>query len=165
MVNRGDAIGWGEWRELPIEQQMGWRVPIDVMLDLRVLRKYSPAVTIREYLLLHNLSPELEQPNGAWARDIYHSGTPAPKLGVIQNHVFDPDGVTRVDVMPPPAKHLPKDDKIFSALARAVKGQAAIHYINAQNAIQDIVKWNTDAEFDEILDDNGFVIVHTFAGA
>lgn len=22
MVNRGDAIGWSEWRELPIEQQM-----------------------------------------------------------------------------------------------------------------------------------------------
>lgn len=30
MVNRGDAIGWGEWRNLPIEKQMGWRIPIEV---------------------------------------------------------------------------------------------------------------------------------------
>lgn len=33
MVNRGDAIGWGEWRGLPIEKQMGWRVPVGVCIS------------------------------------------------------------------------------------------------------------------------------------
>jgi hypothetical protein len=52
MVNKGDAIGWGEWRDLPIEQQMGFRIPIAVMLDIPHLRKTHNVITIAEYLRL-----------------------------------------------------------------------------------------------------------------
>lgn len=33
MVNRNDAVGSDEWRELPIEQQMAWRIPIEVRIS------------------------------------------------------------------------------------------------------------------------------------
>ena len=38
MVNKADAIGWDEWRELPYEQQMAFRIPISLVLDLPRLR-------------------------------------------------------------------------------------------------------------------------------
>ncbi|KAI0308457.1 hypothetical protein OF83DRAFT_1180803, partial [Amylostereum chailletii] len=42
MVNKGDAIGWEEWRTLPIEQQMGWRLPMSLMLNLTHIREKHP---------------------------------------------------------------------------------------------------------------------------
>src|SRR5882762_4686690 len=34
MVNKGDAVGWDEWRDMPIEKQMGFRIPISVMVNI-----------------------------------------------------------------------------------------------------------------------------------
>jgi hypothetical protein len=53
MVNKGDAIGWEEWRKLPYEQQMGFRIPITLMFDLPRLRARYPIITASEYLRLH----------------------------------------------------------------------------------------------------------------
>jgi hypothetical protein len=108
MVNRGDATGSNEWRDLPIEKQMAWRIPITTMFNLTHLRLTHPVILISEYLRLHDLSPDLECSNGAWSRTLYHAHAnifesdpgKRPSLHVIENGWFDPKGMIRVDVLP-----------------------------------------------------------------
>ena len=108
MVNRGDAVGLDEWRELPIEQQMAFRIPISIMIDLPHLRAHYPVITVSEYLRLHGLDPEAESSSGSWQRESYHTHfnvlgsnkTKTPSLFVIKNEWYDPSGSTRVDYIP-----------------------------------------------------------------
>ena len=108
MVNRGDAIGWEEWRELPIEQQMGFRIPISVIVNMTNLRNRQPVITASEYLRLHGQDPESESSSGFWPRQSYHTHpnvfetnkTKTPSLFMIENHWYDPEGTTRVDYIP-----------------------------------------------------------------
>ena len=108
MVNRGDAVGVDEWRELPIEKQMAFRIPISIMIDLPRLRARQPVITVSEYLRLHGLDPESESSRGHWEREIYHTHpsvfesnkTKTPSLFVIQNQWYEPSGSTRVDYIP-----------------------------------------------------------------
>jgi hypothetical protein len=108
MVNRGDAVGSDEWRELPIEKQMAFRIPISIMIDLPHLRAHYPVITVSEYLRLHGLDPEAESSRGSWQRESYHTHsdvfesnkTKTPSLFVIENQWYDPSGSTRVDHIP-----------------------------------------------------------------
>lgn len=108
MVNKGDAIGWDEWRHLPYEQQMGFRIPITLMFDLPRLRARHPIITASEYLRLHGLAPESESSSGYWPRDYYISSpnifepnqTKLPSQSIIQNQWYDPSGTNRVDYIP-----------------------------------------------------------------
>lgn len=108
MVNKGDAIGWDEWRKLPYEQQMGFRIPITLMFDFPRLRARYPIITASEYLRLHGLDPESESSSGYWLRDWYISSpnifepnqTVLPSQSIIQNHWYDPSGTNRVDYIP-----------------------------------------------------------------
>jgi hypothetical protein len=112
MVNRGDAIGWDEWRGLPIEQQMGFRIPISVMIDVAQIRKRHAVITVSDYLRLHGQDPSSESSSGFWPRDWYHAypnvfetnKTKLPSLFVIENHWYDPANVNRVDYIPPAMK-------------------------------------------------------------
>jgi hypothetical protein len=106
MVNRGDVVGSDEWRELPIEKQMAFRIPISIMIDLPRLRARYPVITVSEYLRLHGLDPEIESSRGHWERELYHThsnvfeSTKTPSLFVIKNQWYDPSGSTRVDYIP-----------------------------------------------------------------
>jgi hypothetical protein len=108
MVNRGDAVGSDEWRELPIEKQMAFRIPISIMIDLPHLRAHYPVITVSEYLRLHGLDPEAESSRGSWQRESYHTHsdvfesnkTKTPSLFVIKNQWYEPSGSTRVDYIP-----------------------------------------------------------------
>jgi hypothetical protein len=108
MVNKGDAVGWEDWRKLPIDEQMGWRIPITTMFNITHLRRTHPVIMISEYLRLHNLSVDMEWSNGAWLRDTYHKHANVfesnpqkkPSLQVIENWWYDPQGINRVDVLP-----------------------------------------------------------------
>lgn len=108
MVNKGDAIGWDEWRKLPIEEQMAWKIPINTMFNITHLRRTHPVITVNEYLRLHNFSADTEWSNGAWLRSTYHQHANVfesdpqkkPSLHVIENWWFDPEGVNRVDELP-----------------------------------------------------------------
>jgi hypothetical protein len=108
MVNKGDAIGLDEWRSLPYEQQMGFRIPISLMLDLPRLRSTHRVITASEYLRLHGQDPESESSSGFWPRDSYiahpnvfdSDETKTPTQFVIENHWYDPPGVNRVDYLP-----------------------------------------------------------------
>ena len=109
MVNRGDAVGSDQWRDLPIEKQMAFRLPISVMIDLSHLRAQYPVITVSEYLRLHGIDPEVEfESHGSWLRDTYHTNpnifesnkTKTPSLFVIENHWYEPWGSVLVDYIP-----------------------------------------------------------------
>jgi hypothetical protein len=107
MVNKGDAIGWEEWRELPYEQQMGFRIPISLMLDLPRLRERHHVITASEYLRLHGQDPSSESSSGYWLRDwytahpnVFDPEQRTPTQFIIENHWYDPTGVNRVDYIP-----------------------------------------------------------------
>jgi hypothetical protein len=113
MVNKGDAIGWEEWRKLPYEQQMGFRIPITLMFDFPRLRTRHPIITASEYLRLHGQDPESESSSGFWLRDWYISSpnifesnqTKLPSQFIIENHWYDPSGTNRVDYIPEAMKN------------------------------------------------------------
>ena len=108
MVNKGDAIHSEEWRELPIEQQMGFRIPISAVVNMTNLRNRQPVITASEYLRLHGQDPESESSSGFWFREWYHTHpnvfeadkTKTPSLFIIENHWYRPTGTTRVDYIP-----------------------------------------------------------------
>ena len=108
MVNKGDAVGSDEWRELPIEQQMAFRIPLSVVVNMTHLRNRQPVITASEYLRLHGQDPESESSSGFWPRESYHTHpnvfetnkTKTPSLFVIKNHWYEPAGTTRVDYIP-----------------------------------------------------------------
>lgn len=111
MLNKGDAVGWDNWRNLPTEQQMGWQIPISMMINITQLRRFQPVITTADYLRYAGLSPTLETTSGYWNRTGYNQspeqsvshgdGTSRkPTLFVIENAWYDPEGVTRVDTIP-----------------------------------------------------------------
>jgi hypothetical protein len=108
MVNRGDAVGKDDWRELPIEKQMAFRIPISIMMDLPHLYAHHPVITVSEYLRLHGQDPDGESSRGSWLSELYHSHpnvfesnkTKTPSLFVIKNQWYEPSGSNRVDYIP-----------------------------------------------------------------
>jgi hypothetical protein len=108
MLNMGDATGSNEWRELPIEQQMGFRIPISVMVNMTHLRNRRPVITVSEYLRLNGQNPEIESSSGSWLRQLYHTRpnifeaneTKTPSLFVIENHWHGAEDLTLVDYIP-----------------------------------------------------------------
>ncbi|KAH9058115.1 hypothetical protein EDB87DRAFT_952861 [Lactarius vividus] len=108
MVNKSDAIGSDEWREIPIEQQIGFRIPISVIVNITHLRNRQPVITASEYLRLHGQDPESESSSGFWPRQSYHTHsnvfetnkTKTPSLFVIENDWYEPRGTIRVDYIP-----------------------------------------------------------------
>lgn len=135
------------------------------MLDIRQLRKYAPVVTIAEYLTLHGLDPSLEWSNGAWQKEAYHSGSPSPSLGVIPNSDYDPSGVVRVEKMPPAAKNEISQGPVYQALMDAKGNELALKMTDVKEKLKGIASWTTDEELEQIVEDHGFVVLNTFAGA
>ncbi|PVG04811.1 hypothetical protein CPB86DRAFT_18038 [Serendipita vermifera] len=118
-INRYTSLGVNEIKEWPEDKQWGWRIPIEMMIDLPYLRsppanststrpKHSVILT-SEYLLLQGLDHTRESFRGSWDRGYYHSGVDfdmepeagveshGPDLGVVRNDWFDPTGIVRVD--------------------------------------------------------------------
>jgi hypothetical protein len=195
MVNRGDAINSDEWRQLPEEQQMGWRVPMSVMLNLTHLRRSQPVVTIAEYLRLHDLSPDLELSNGQWDTQNYHQnpsvydtqGNP-PSLHIIENGWYDPQGLNRVDRIPEEMKSRGQWDSLlgdpardehsgwpspsktdaYMALERLLSGrQYVLGFDIARGILQKngIPGTTSDEGLIQVLNDNGWEVLYSFDGA
>jgi hypothetical protein len=130
MVNRGDAVGSDWWRELPIEKQMAFRIPISIMIDLPHLRAYHPVITVSEYLRLHGLDPEGESSRGHWERESYHTQpnvfeadkTKLPSLFVVENGWYEPSGITRVDYIPQAMKERGNWERYSPLLSKDTSG-------------------------------------------
>jgi hypothetical protein len=196
MVNKNDAIGWDEWRELPIEQQMAFRIPISVMVNITHLRSRHPVVTASEYLRLHGQDPETESSSGFWLRQSYHSHpnvfetnkTKTPSLFVIENHWYDPAGINRVDYIPeamkirgnlehhsgpdgsaeywPPLEPTELSSQLAAALPEnrfVMEWSAAKNVLNSSDLV-DKVHLNDDKFVEEVLNAQGWEVLHTFQG-
>ncbi len=199
MVNKGDAIGSDEWRELPIEQQMGFRIPISVMVNITHLRNRQPVITASEYLRLHGQDPESESSSGFWPRESYHTHpnvfetnkTKTPSLFIIENHWYNPSDTIRVDYIPEAMKRRGKLERhpgpdnydgssteywpplepteLSNSLADAMIthgspldwNTAKNVLVNSSDLIGD-VKLDYDDVVDDILNANGWEVLHTF---
>lgn len=118
MVNRNDAMESDEWRFVPHDEQMGWQVPMSMMIDLPRLRERHPTILVSEYLRIHGLPEDIERPKGNWDREKYHEGSYVfssrsanqnhaeenrPSLYVIHNDWYQ-DNIARVDFLTTPMK-------------------------------------------------------------
>jgi hypothetical protein len=175
-------MGRDEWRKLPIEQQMGFRIPISIMLDLPRLRKRYPVILASEYVRLHGLSPDEESTSGVWPRESYHTQanvfesnqTKTPSLFVIENHLYDPAGTNRVDYIPEEMKNrrnssseqLPS--KISKALWNRAKERSFVadwettKNVLSHSGLDPEVDLDDDAVVEGILNDNGWEVLYTF---
>ena len=184
MVNKGDAMGRDEWRELPIEQQMGFRIPISVMMDLPRLRERGPVITASEYLRLHGQDPKMESGDGLWPQELYHSQanvfesnrTKTPSLFVIENHWYDPPGTVRVDYIPQEMKERESSQsgeeptEISNRLRRKAGSGNVTDWEPAQSVLslsglEPEVDLDDDDVMERILNDNGWEVLYTFARA
>ena len=199
MVNKGDAIGWDEWRELPIEQQMAFRIPISLMVNMTHLRSRHSVITASEYLRLHGLDPGFESSNGIWLRDWYHvhpsvfeaNKTKTPSLFIIENHWYDPAGINRVNYITEAMKlrgnlerhtgsetyncsveHWPPlvPTELSRQLGAALPESSSImDWSAAKNVLRssdlvDEVQLNDDRFVEEVLNAQGWEVLHTFQG-
>ena len=182
MVNKNDAFGFGAWRELPTEQQMGFRIPITVVLDLARLRARGPVITALEYLRLHGQGPEAESTSGAWPGGLYHmypnvfesNKTKRPSLFVIENHWYDPENTNRVDYIPQEMKSrgnwTEHDQTEISKLLRESADQRSVvaNWQPAKDALKSSglvpdVDLDDDAVVEDILNANGWEVLYTFS--
>ncbi|KIJ17149.1 hypothetical protein PAXINDRAFT_167928, partial [Paxillus involutus ATCC 200175] len=195
IVNRGDAINSDEWRQLPEEQQMGWRVPISVMLNMTHLRRFQPVITVAEYLRLHDLPEDLELSTGQWDTQKYHQnpnafdsqGTP-PNLHIIENWWYDPQGLNRVEMLPEEMRlrgkwdprlgdrgrdenggwPSPSNTGAYQILKQTLSGrQHVLGWDQARKILQDhgIRGVTSDEGLTQVLNDNGWEVLYTFDGA
>lgn len=194
MVNRGDATHSDEWRNLPIEQQMAWRVPISVMFNLTNLQQSHAVITTEDYLRLHNISIDRKSTDGQWSIDNYHvrdtMGDLSPSLHVIENGWYDPDSFVRVDYIPrdmrmrggwSPEGGNPSHDEvgswtnsttsseIYHALIEALpQGRPLLDWDNVRRIVTDgerITSASTAEEIGDVLRENGFEVMYTHEGA
>ncbi|KAI0311833.1 hypothetical protein OF83DRAFT_1270888 [Amylostereum chailletii] len=163
--HRGEEIGMGDFQYLPDEEQIAWRLPIQLMIDLPRLRQQHSVVTVAEYLRLHHLPTSLERANGAWDPVNYHLAPLRPTLLEIQADEWEPEGMVRVDRM---LKNVPavESGPIFEALRGQLNGKT-IGIAHAQNTLRDqgLATWKDDAEFERILHANGWTFMHSFRGS
>lgn len=174
MVNRNDAIGSDEWRNLPIEKQMAWKIPIEVMIDLPHLREDHNVMTASEFFVLQGLDLTREISNGRWDRDYYHIGVDHPSLFVIQNHAYDPREIARVDSWDPAAYHKKNytwvtDEKAQKfdeqlILKSTEKEKSVLEWKDAKAAIERVMSPINDTQIEQALEASGWVILETFDG-
>lgn len=172
MVNKNDAIGTDEWRSKPLEQQMAWKIPLEIMIDIPHLRSRHPVLLTSEYLLLQGLDPEQEKSNGSWDRFIYHSGKQRPTLYVIPNWVYEPDDQVRVDswsgtgeVMPPRSAVGKHYDDLLLARVNSDSRRQMLDWTDAQVVVYQTGVAKTEEEVLEALEEAGWSVVHTWDGA
>ena len=199
MVNRGDAVGRDDWRELPIEKQMGFRIPISIMMDLPNLRAQHPVITVSEYLRLHGQDPEAESSPGSWQRGSYHSHsnvfesnkTKIPSLFVIENQWYEPPGSNRVDYVPQAMKERGNWQRYYPSQNQESGGywpfveptEISKQLTAALGDFPDVLNWDTakrilgtselkseldlndDEAVEDVLNANGWEVLHTFFSA
>ncbi|EJD55335.1 hypothetical protein AURDEDRAFT_140927 [Auricularia subglabra TFB-10046 SS5] len=159
MVNRGDALNSDEWRELPMEDQMAWKVPMGLMIDMKQLRKHHSVLLVSEYLRLHNLRPSLEASTGRWLRDAYHEGPHAPSLFVIQNTQIDPTNIVLVDTFPGTFEPPPPSTPLSEKLAATAEGRIILNWMTVRRIVGGS---KTDEKIEGELVASGWHSLYTF---
>ncbi|KAK0195014.1 hypothetical protein F5146DRAFT_922886 [Armillaria mellea] len=166
-VNRGDALGSDEWRELPVEEQMGWVLPINLMINITHLRESHPVITVSDYLRLHGINPTAESSDGQWQRDRYHASNvknfftgKTPELYVIQNEWYDQE-IVRVDKIPEEIKARKQEDEAHRVHA-TFEGDLPTNVALDWDRTQEILNLWDDRELEKVMVQNGWEVLHTF---
>lgn len=193
MVNRGDATHSDEWRNLPIEQQMAWRVPISVMFNLTHLQQSHAVITTSDYLRLHDISVDVESSDGHWDVGTYHvqdKGGMRPSLFAVENAWYDEGDFVRVDLIPQDMRlrggwsfeggdasrgrvgswtNTTTDSDIYRALTEVLpQGRPVVNWDDVRRIVEDGERITSTSSVDEIGDvlrENGFEVVYTYEGA
>ncbi|KAG8806486.1 hypothetical protein FRC17_004968, partial [Serendipita sp. 399] len=172
MVNRNDAIGTNEWKDLPLEKQMAWVIPMEMMMDIPYLRKHHNVMLMTEYFRLENLDFNREIPNGRWDRQYYHTGDNRPSLYVVPNNIYDPDDIARIDTID--AETLAElgsertpDGKLFDEKllekSRANK-KAVVGWKDARDVLASFGHLPDDKEMETLLQRAGWITLYTYEG-
>ncbi|KAH7903446.1 hypothetical protein BJ138DRAFT_1168131 [Hygrophoropsis aurantiaca] len=166
MVNRGDAVDSDEWRKLPEEQQMGWRVPMSTMINITHLRRTQPFLLVSEYLLLHNLSADLEAKKYHQNPSVFDSGARGPPSlkdmkrrgdwNVSKGEYGTWNKKEKTDIYLNLQSALPKKGR-----------QNVLGWDQARSILQNhgIVGISSDEGFEMKLRDNGWEVLYTYDGA
>ncbi|KAF7984549.1 hypothetical protein HWV62_13743 [Athelia sp. TMB] len=191
MVNHGDAVHSDEWRDLPPNEQLSWRVPISTMLNLTLLRNTQPVITVSEYLRLHNLPEHAETADGSWDRYVYHMNAgkftdEAPSIHIVQNTEYDPPQTNRVDFIPSAMKRRggwvsggssgagswrpdPVKSPVYLSLESALPAKP---YVVSWEQARDILEKTghaheirSDFNMETFLNENGWEVLYTYNGA
>ncbi len=186
MVNRGyvstsrhvfllklpsDALHHDEWRGLPLEQQMGFKIPIELMINITHLRRAHAVVTTAEYLRLHGQNPLTEASDGRWTRNVYHirpnlvTGQ-IPSLAVIKNAGYDPQGVVRVDrILEDDAAEQNSslaDPRVVEALFSALPdGKHVLDWKKTKRALR-VFNISGELEMERVVAENGWRVLYTY---
>ncbi|KAK0462652.1 uncharacterized protein EV420DRAFT_1619149 [Desarmillaria tabescens] len=162
-----DALGSNEWRELPIEEQMGWVFPINLMINITHLRENHPVITVSDYLRLHGIDPATEASNGEWQRDRYHASDvknvftgKTPELYVIQNEWYDQE-IMRVDKIPEEIKARKREDEAGGAHA-TLEDDLPQNVALDWDRTQEMVNIWDDHELERVMIEHGWEVLHTF---
>ncbi|KAK0439464.1 uncharacterized protein EV420DRAFT_1583738 [Desarmillaria tabescens] len=175
MVRKGDVMKsneW-EWKDLPVEQQMAWVIPIEFMLNITHLRRYQPVVTVAEYLHLHGYDhPEVVERDGRWLRDAYHAPNlknvftgKVPSLYAIESEFYDPKEIVRVDELSEDVKArmsstvMEVNGKVNEKLREALPENKLVLDWDTAKSILDI---SDREELETVVTENGWEVVHTF---
>src|SRR5258708_36842119 len=149
----------------------GWRIPINIMIDLAHLRHSHSAVTVSEYLQLHGIPESVESTNGHFDKTEYLNTTaiPPPTLYIIPNNKYDngPYGDSiRVDKLLPPVGESFKPTKVTDTLLHHLKStQRHIAKLNDVGRVLEqagMKTWNSDEELERILEEEGWAILYSF---
>lgn len=178
MVNRGKAVHSDAWDNLPAYQQIAYRIPIEMMLDIPHLRKLGhPVLLTSQFLRLSGLDDsELETTDGHFDREQYlgtrKDGSKVTLFEVKLND-YDPKRVVRVD------RSRPLTEK-FGRFAHGDVGTASMklwekviakedHTMIKLEEARDAVKESMqdpldDEELERVLGEMGWIVVHTWDG-
>ncbi len=147
---------------------MGWKIPIELMINITHLRHAHPVITTADYLRLHGQDPSSEASNGHWTRDLYHTRPNLitghfPSLKVIPNSVYDPEDIVRVDrILDDDAAERNfsvADPQVLQTLYAALPaGKSILGWQRAQSALG---IWG-DLELDRVVTENGWRILYTY---
>ncbi|KAF7981557.1 hypothetical protein HWV62_33165 [Athelia sp. TMB] len=176
----------GDWRHLSESERWGWRLPISVMLDLDHLRSKQSVITVSEYLKLNGISGD-ENGDGNWNREGYHradskSMSGRPSLGIIENGVYDPPSIIRVDHIPPdmkkrggwiaskgqPGNWTNMEKTPAGELLQSVLTGKVMNWDGARKVLVDagyVAGDIRDDSFEVFLNENGWEVLYTYNGA
>ncbi|KAG8918191.1 hypothetical protein FRC02_002550 [Tulasnella sp. 418] len=144
---------------------MGWKIPLEIMLDIPHLRKYHKVILLKDWLKIHGLDPAIEMGrNGDWWPKLYSKTDPPTPIHMIPNNQYDPEGIVRVDDMSK-LSHVSTDisSTIHLTLINALGDRLVLDWEEAKRALNVSVDI-ADEGFEHMLAQHGWATTYTFHG-
>ncbi|KAG8916726.1 hypothetical protein FRC02_003623 [Tulasnella sp. 418] len=165
MVNRGEEMNVDDFKDFPVELQMGWKISLEIMLDIPHLRKYHKVILLKDWLKIHGLDPAIEiGRNGDGWPKFYSKTDPPTPMHMIPNNEYDPKGIVRVNDMSN-LNHVSTDisSTIHLTLKNTLGDRLVLDWEEAKKALNISVDV-ADEGFENMLAQHGWATTYTFHG-